>query len=328
MRECSVIIPTLNRPAMVCQLITHLRRKLCWSCPIIVVDQSDDKGAELLERLATDPLPLLVRHMPQNERGTGLARNAGARLADTTWLLFLDDDVFPARGFDKRLNEAIVMHPWVDGFALGLRSADDWDEYVRLCMPEMPTWGMASYERHTRPPEWNAVSWFIRSVWGNHPCMSIGLPSGNFAIKREAFLKVGGFDENIQGMGDDCELGLRLWWYGWRLLHYPLAVAFHLRHPAGGLRPVAGGQESWWHRLVRPEPSPGSLYLYLHWFPGKPTKQMLVERVLDCLLHPIRKRFPVCLVRLWLAWREAKRLAMQGPKYVNGAPPQIRPDES
>ena len=39
-------------------------------------------------------------------------------------------------------------------------------------------------------------------------------------------------------------------------------------------------------------------------------------------------RFPIHLIRFWLAWREAKRLLAAGPRYVNGGGPQIRTDEA
>jgi GT2 family glycosyltransferase len=66
--------------------------------------------------------------------------------------------------------------------------------------------------------------------------LTIGVASANLAIARRAFAGVGGFDEQIEGRGDDSELGVRLWWYGYRVSILPQPVAFHLREPHGGTR--------------------------------------------------------------------------------------------
>ena len=55
---------------------------------------------------------------------------------------------------------------------------------------------------------------------------------------REAFLAIGGFDENFSGnsYGDDFDLAIRLDRAGFRTVYDPEAALVHLRVPMGGLR--------------------------------------------------------------------------------------------
>jgi GT2 family glycosyltransferase len=60
----------------------------------------------------------------------------------------------------------------------------------------------------------------------------------NGSIKRQAFDRVGGFDESFRGAsyGDDADLALRLSAQGQRIVYDPHAWLVHLKAPAGGLR--------------------------------------------------------------------------------------------
>ena len=57
---------------------------------------------------------------------------------------------------------------------------------------------------------------------------TVGYASGAaFAIRREVFLGVGGFDESYFLYHDDVELGLRIYEAGWRIRYAPNAIAYH-----------------------------------------------------------------------------------------------------
>jgi GT2 family glycosyltransferase len=316
MSDFTVIIPTRNRPACVLALLQYLRQDLGWTCPVIVVDQSDDRGAALADRLSTGELGSVL-HRPQEERGTGVARNAGARLARTDWLLLLDDDVRPARGYLEALCRFIAQNPWLDAVQPGLKQRDAWDAYR-----QDPERWLA--ERHSKPParfrlpeSWDAVRWFIGSPRSRYEVLTIGVGSGNLAISQRAFEGVGGFDEHIEGRGDDAEFGLRLWWYGYRTCVFPYAVAFHLREAEGGLRPV----RSRWERLLDPDPAVGWMYFYLKWFPGAIYRSLVRYYVWRAVI--VRPWvLPVKWLRLWRSIALAKARLRSGPRYLS--PPVSR----
>jgi glycosyltransferase involved in cell wall biosynthesis len=86
----SVIIPTINRPALVVRAVrTALDQTLKALEVIVVVDGPDDTTLRALREIR-DPR-LRIRTLPQN-RGSGVARKVGIDMARGNWVAFLDDD--------------------------------------------------------------------------------------------------------------------------------------------------------------------------------------------------------------------------------------------
>ncbi len=127
-------------------------------------------------------------------QGRSANRNAGARNARGAWLLFIDDDVIPGDG---------LLRGYLDAIQLG--GADVLEGQVT---PDRP-----------------------RSAF-NEIC-PINLEGGalwscNFAIRRELFEGVGGFDEAYVRPGlEDTDLRLRLAEYGARTIFVPTATVCH-----------------------------------------------------------------------------------------------------
>jgi GT2 family glycosyltransferase len=313
----TVVIPTRNRPAAAFELLRYLREELGWACPVVIVDQSDD-GGEALASLLRDGRLAGVRHRPQKERGTGFARNAGASVAQTAWLILLDDDVWPTRDYLETLARYIAENPWLDAVQPGLKQRDEWDAYRQDPERWLAERRRKPPARKPPPPSWDAVKWFIGNAWTRYETLTIGVASGNLAISRRAFVGAGGFDEQIEGRGDDSEFGLRLWWYGYRVGVFPTAVAFHLREEHGGTRD--SGLSSRWHRLLVPEPAVGWTYFHLKWFPGHVAWQMVREHALLGAKRPWT--LPIKLVRLWRSFDLARERLRTGPRYM--APPVPR----
>lgn len=307
--QFTVIIPTRNRATLVLDLLRYLRGELGWDCPLILVDQSDDQGAALAAGLTAAGWAD-VRHVPQDRRGTGVGRNTGAQLATTAWLVFLDDDVWPEAGYLAALAAFIAANPWLDGVHGSLETRAAWAHYRYDPVVWRAARAAASRRRELYPPAMDGVSWFTSSPWTKYQTLTIGLASGNLAIQRQAFLGVGGFDEQIAGVGDDRELGVRLWWYGYRIALAPTVVGFHLRAAQGGLRPL----RSRWAGLFDPEPAPGWLYFYLRWFPGLPYRQLVQAQLWRWVRRPWL--LPIKAVRLQRAIRQARRCISAGPRYL------------
>jgi GT2 family glycosyltransferase len=49
-------------------------------------------------------------------------------------------------------------------------------------------------------------------------------------VKKDFFLDIGGFDEYYFGGGEELELGMRAWQYGYKVLYLPEAIVFHERN--------------------------------------------------------------------------------------------------
>lgn len=84
----SVIIPTRNRAALVCDAIESVLAQSHDDLEILVVDDgSEDETAEVVGGFGPP-----VRRIHQQHRGPAAARNHGLRLARGEFLGFLDDD--------------------------------------------------------------------------------------------------------------------------------------------------------------------------------------------------------------------------------------------
>jgi len=300
----TVIIPTRNRAEMVAELVEYLQVQLGWECPIILIDQSDDEGAALGLALQKARSQNVV-HRPQRERGTSAARNEGARLARSSWLIFLDDDVRPVTHYLSDLAAFIQENPWVDAVQGAVEY--DWEQYSEDRQKWESNRRRLQGGRSVGPKD-GALGWFLRTPKAKYPCMVIGLGSGNLAISREAFFNAGGFDEQCDGLGEDIELGLRFWWYGYRVSLCPDAVAFHLRAKFGGTRPI----RSRWETLFAPEPPPSQIYFLMKWFPGTPVRAEIARRAVKWMMRPWT--VPIKVIRLTRSIREAQKRLRQGPR--------------
>jgi len=88
----SVVLPTVDRPEAIYNLLRHLEHQSVAPFEIVVVDQSAAPNARLEGYAASNPL---VRVHRIAERGLPNARNVGVGLARGDVLLFLDDDSIP-----------------------------------------------------------------------------------------------------------------------------------------------------------------------------------------------------------------------------------------
>jgi glycosyltransferase involved in cell wall biosynthesis len=89
-RKVSAVIPTRNRPALVCRAVQSVLRQTHQDIEaVIVIDGPDAESKEALEALG-DPRVRVVA-LAENVGGSE-ARNVGAREAHGEWIALLDDD--------------------------------------------------------------------------------------------------------------------------------------------------------------------------------------------------------------------------------------------
>jgi GT2 family glycosyltransferase len=244
----------------------------------------------------------------------------GATHAQTEWLCFLDDDVRPAIGFFDEAVSFLDRNDWIDVLQPELLQHDSWTEY--RSSPDEWIQNYHSIEKKSRETparSLDAVQWFLQKPGSCFDTLALSIGSGAFFIKREPFLRVGGFDENLLGSGDDRELIVRLWWYGYRTYFFPKCVAFHLHDKTGGLRSEA--IKNTLSNIIRPEPDPGIIYFYQKWFPGYPSACFYLYYLLK---HKNHFLLPIRILRLLRAASLANELIKKGPQYCLGVSPRHR----
>jgi histidinol-phosphate phosphatase family protein len=193
--DIDVAIPTAGR-ASLRRLLDALAPQRDRLGEMIVVD--DRPGAP-------PPLeaPPFVRIVRGKGRGPAAARNAGFGAARAAWVAFLDDDVVPPPDWTDRLEKDLADLAPAVAASQGR---------VRVPLPA------------DRPPtDWE------RNVAGLEGAAWI---TADMALRREALLAVGGFDERFSAAyREDTDLALRLLGDGWQIaqgsreVEHPVAEA-------------------------------------------------------------------------------------------------------
>jgi len=221
---CSVVIPSYNRRATLEMVLRGLERQTtpCESFEVIVVldGSRDDSAAMLTAWHASGRLPNLRWHLQPNS-GQAAARNMGVHLAQAPVVLFLDDDVVPEPDL---LEVHLRWHERNEPLAV----LGDY-RVVREQQDSLYHLGVWA---------WWEDKFYQRALPGRQPGYR-DFVTGNVSLRREDFLRVGGFDTAFRGYGgEDYELGYRLLCAGVRLVADREAQALHYHRTtvAGVLR--------------------------------------------------------------------------------------------
>ena len=286
----SIVIPTYRREAV---LVDTVRSLLALPEPadeIVVVDQTP-RHEEATERAFEEWSGAgSVRRLRLPRPSIPRAMNRGLIEARGEIILFLDDDIVPeaalvrehrgahlATGADVVAGQ--VLQPGEEAMATGS------DDAFRFCQ--------------TRP-RW------VEEFMG-----------GNFSIRREAALKIGGFDENFVGGAYRFErdFARRVLAGGGRIYFEPRASLRHLRAPQGGTRSYGDHLRS-----ASPAHSVGEYYEFLKWEPLR----LLPGKILRRMWREIRTRhharrpwwIPVTLMAEVGGLIQAAALRARGPRLL------------
>lgn len=206
-RSVSVVIVAFNSSGPLNELLRRLKRSLAEGDveDVIVVNNSQDDEAQIAA-VATESHAEFV----QNKRnlGYGAACNVGAKLARGDYILFLNPDVYLSPGSISALVNTASRLP--QGVAFGPELFDDGRLRKRK---------RVSNADPARVPR--------QSFPKSSGIKSTGFLSGcALLVRREAFEKVAGFDENIFLYHEDDDLCIRLRGLGF-LYKVETAAALH-----------------------------------------------------------------------------------------------------
>jgi glycosyltransferase involved in cell wall biosynthesis len=235
----SIVIPTLDRnealATCLTRLCTEVQRVSSTDFEIIVTDDSPEG---LARKMIESDFPL-VRWVEGPGRGPSANRNNGARNALGQWIFFTDDDCIP----DSHWLNFLIEHS-----KCGFRVL----EGKTICSAGL------SGRLYEAPI--NEVGGFLWSC--------------NFAIQRELFFELGGFDERFPfASGEDEEFRERLKKFGIKTLFVPKAI---VDHPPR-LRPFGAGWNKRWQSQVLKERIMGITICADQWMPLRIAKSRIAE---------------------------------------------------
>jgi GT2 family glycosyltransferase len=200
----AVVIATRNRGTELLGTLARLDA-LHEQLPIVVVDNGSTDGTAELVR--TNYPGVRVVGLRRN-RG-GAARTVGARLVDSPYVAFSDDDSWWAPGALRRAVDVLNRHPRLA--VLAARVLVGPDQRLDPVCDQMAHSPLPSADDLPGP-----------SVLGFIACGAV--------VRRTAFLEVGGFDVRLGVGGEEELLSVDLATRGWGLAYVEEVVAYH--HPS------------------------------------------------------------------------------------------------
>jgi GT2 family glycosyltransferase len=208
----TVAVATLNRPEGLARCLDGILGGEILPEEVVIVDQSQDNKAQLVvkQRLAGNVPIIYIR---QARRGLSASRNAAFAHARWPIVAVTDDDCVPDRGWVSIIKKTFSSVPVPDATT----------GRVLPLGPDMAGFYAVSSRVSTVPAEFHGkvVPWLVGS-------------GGNFAVKREWFDRVGGYDERL-GTGspgkaaEDADFIYRLLCAGARIRYEPAGIVFHER---------------------------------------------------------------------------------------------------
>ena len=176
----TVVVPTCGRPEMVAAAV---RSALAGDhANVVVVDDAETPSGSLHAALADGTPNVAV--VASGGRGPAGARNVGVELADTPWLVFLDDDDLLERRGLAAVQHALDQSTGNVGLvftAIAVRAEQDGS--AELSSP-------------------NDLGPLFHSVRGQ-------LVAGGFCVRRDVFHAVGGYEASLR-YSENTELVLRV----------------------------------------------------------------------------------------------------------------------
>lgn len=181
----SVVIPTYNRRALLTRTIEAVQQQIFLDYEIIVVnDGSTDSTMEYLESITSD-----IHIIAGANRGAGAARNTGAHQAKGEYIAFLDSDDLWMPWTLSTFATLIAEYDYPAILSGSLLPFGDEEEVVKVDkLPEKATYFRDYFSAA-------ASGYFVGS--------------GMAALRRENFLKLGGFTEHRIN-AEDHDLILRM----------------------------------------------------------------------------------------------------------------------
>lgn len=174
----SIIIPTYNRAEHLSKVIRQLLAKQGNNFELVIVDDGTDNTKQLLD--AFDNSCIRYFHRPQ-KMGVSSARNLGVEKATGEYVIFFDDDDEVSDTWLADF-EYSIMKEHADIVLCGMKRIDHLNNTVQDVYPE---------NRYNDDKKWG-----------------IFLP-GAFAVKKDIFIKAGGYDEVVL-YGENTELAIRI----------------------------------------------------------------------------------------------------------------------
>ena len=209
----SVIVPVYNRPDEVSELLESLCTQTCKDFEVVIVEDGSkitckdvcDKYAGILD----------LHYYYKDNSGPGPSRNYGVERAHGEYVLILDSDAVAPEGFIQAVDDELRRKP-----------SDAWGG---------PDAAHESFTDVQKAISYAMTSFFTTGgIRGGKKQLDKFYPrSFNLGIRREAYLKLGGFSQTrfskMSLYGEDIDFSIRIFRAGYTCRLFPDAWVWHKR---------------------------------------------------------------------------------------------------
>jgi GT2 family glycosyltransferase len=287
----SVVVATYRRRNQLLKVLDHLVSQTHQPEEVFVVDASP--AAERLAEKELSRYPKWLHYVVVLEHGNvSRQRNEALKRCVGDIVLFLDDDVeFESDLIAKYLDA--FRETRADGISGVVLLPDEKLSNVPKLLNPVPI-------EYPGAPNHQAFD----GILDTHV-----ICTASFAASRSALREAGGFDEQLHGILDDVDLGIRMKEKGFRVIHHNKPQVLHLKLRANGARSPEFG----------PQWAVTNLFYFQFRHYWKRYRPVLLMRTLWDYCHPSRHWLtPAVVERRSLAilesYREAARRVSEGPK--------------
>jgi glycosyltransferase involved in cell wall biosynthesis len=215
--DISVVISTYNRADRLGDALERLLGQRGVNYEVVAVDNNSTDGTRQVIESYVARSGGRLRYVFEGRQGVSYGRNTGVAATQASLIAFTDDDMRMADDWLARIKQAFDAHPELD--CLG-------GKVLPLWLAPCPTW--------LTPRHWSPIALLD---YGTEPVVvdtsrRQTLVTANFAVRRAAFDRVGGFSpltqrtQNDVCSTEDNELQLRLWRTGVRGMYFPEIIGW------------------------------------------------------------------------------------------------------
>ena len=233
----SFVVLTYNRTDALLAVLRSLARQCNEDHQVIIADDGSrqDQVQMLFDHCPAFKCPVLHVWHPDKGFTIARARNLAASHATGEYLVFLDGDCIPSRGFVAQHERIAEAGCFVNGSRVLLNqrmTAQVINNVVDLPAQPVSFWLRARLRGDANKLS-HLVSWPRKLLRVKKSFKWRGIRGCNLGVWKKDFLNVNGFDESFEGWGhEDADFVLRLNHLGIKRKNGFLATeVFHLWHP-------------------------------------------------------------------------------------------------
>jgi GT2 family glycosyltransferase len=290
----SIAIPTYRRDEVLIATIEQLLKLAPGPEEILVLDQTEKHGEAVELTLRQWQNAGVIKVIRVSKPSIPHAMNRGLCEAKYGLVLFVDDDIVPSTTLLEHYSRTLertgaalvagrVLQPWHEG--------QEWREREKFHFAS------------------------LQEAWISE------FMGGNFVIRREIGVRVGGFDEQFVSVAYnfEAEFAHRLLQAGHRIFYEPAACIHHLRVSEGGTRTYGNHLKNF-----KPNHAVGAYYSLLRTWSGTESLFRFFNRPVRAIStrHHLRRPWWIIATLVaeisGMAW--AFVLAAQGPRLLNNYP--------